>query len=318
MEPHDRSSDNRDGCGDHATASVGRDIDSQIANVPSIYELSPGTALSLQQMTFGPPVGRGNEPVERTEEEARLTNEVQQLMGKGGLYLELFVRFARENPSVQLVRPCKQWMSYALKWMTIPAGLYGEHERRRLRSQIREVFPLLPEHLEAKIAEHDGLLRLLENHEYPQHPHPLATQTVQGFYAATRWLDLLTPTPMPPVEAALTPGQLAIYMTRLSDYLREQASELRERKCEQRDGVDVDLLGLKGEIVQSLRELSATDINTRRTAEEVVRKANPGSDVGTYKKPLAELVEANVLRVKTGRGGGYWLNIKHKAFRSQS
>jgi len=76
---------------------------------------------------------------------------------------------------------------------------------------------------------------------------------------------------------------------------------------------DPALCGIKQEILISLLELKAFDSNHRATTGGIVSKANPTSDDGTYKNPLAQMVKDGLIHSKKGRGGGFWLTTNGKS-----
>jgi hypothetical protein len=59
--------------------------------------------------------------------------------------------------------------------------------------------------------------------------------------------------------------------------------------------------------LQALRELKATDCDTRRNAAEVAEEIQRGLDPETLKRPLAQARKKGLAGSKTGPGGGSWI-----------
>lgn len=71
------------------------------------------------------------------------------------------------------------------------------------------------------------------------------------------------------------------------------------------------------EILQALKELGALSEVTRKTGAEVARRCRKQSDFSSFKAPNARLAKLELIKSKTGRGGGSWLTPNGNTFTEQ-
>jgi hypothetical protein len=141
--------------------------------------------------------------------------------------VEKFIEFWHLNISVEMVTPNDHMIGFIRRWMESPDDFYGAIERDAIRREVREAFPLQPNHYLKLRLELENLIGVIEKHGSHGQPTSGIAGVVQKAYAQTALILRDQTMPLAPSDQSMTPGQAFAGIQRLIHFLQSKASAVQ-------------------------------------------------------------------------------------------